>query len=67
MTSDTLILLAVLLLAFCIYYPIAKIAKSDMAERNRAGLSSTPILYFLMLPIVGPLVYMLVRKRFLPK
>lgn len=67
MTSDTLTIIAVLLLAFCVYYPIAKIAKKDMEARNRAGLSSTPILYFLMLPIVGPLLYLLFRKSFLPK
>lgn len=67
MTSDTLILLAVLLLAFCIYYPIAKIAKRDMATRNQAGMSSTPVLYFMMLPIVGPLLYLVFRKNFLPK
>lgn len=67
MTSDTFLILAVLLLAVCIYYPIAKIAKRDMATRNQAGMSSTPILYFMMLPIVGPLLYLLFRKSFLPK
>lgn len=67
MPSDTLILLAILLLAFSIYYPIVKIARKDMDARALAGMSNTPVLMFLMLPIVGPLLYLMFRKNFLPK
>lgn len=66
MPSDTLMLLAILILAFCIYFPIIRIAKKDMETRTMAGMSTTPILMFLLLPLVGPLLYVLFRKNFLP-
>lgn len=64
MSYDTTVFLAVLLLAFCVYFPIMKIARQDMNARSQAGLSNTPILMLLMLPILGPLLFLLLRSSF---
>jgi len=64
MSRDTILFVAVLLLAFCIYWPIMRIARHDMAERSRQGLSNTTILMLLLLPIIGPLLYLLFRRSF---
>lgn len=62
--NDTLLFLAVLLLAFTVYYPIMRLARHDMAARQQQGLSNTPILVLLMLPILGPILYWLFRRNF---
>lgn len=64
--SDFVTILLVLALAFCIYFPVLRIARRDMNARVTAGLSAAPVLMILMLPIVGPLFYLLVRRYFLP-
>ncbi len=60
---DYLIIFGLLVLVGIIYVPLLGIAKRDIAERTREGKSSTIVFLFLFLPIVGPLVYLLVRKR----
>ncbi len=62
--NDTILFVAVLLLAFTIYYPIMRLARHDMAARSQRGLSNTPILVLLMLPILGPILYWLLRRNF---
>lgn len=64
MSYDTTLFIAVLLLAFCVYYPIMKIARRDMAARSNQGMGNTTILMILMVPILGPLLYLLFRRSF---
>lgn len=64
MSYDTTLLIAVLLLAFCVYYPIMKLARKDMAARAEQGMSNTAILMVLMVPILGPILYVLFRRSF---
>ncbi|MBB4080814.1 hypothetical protein GGR28_003453 [Lewinella aquimaris] len=62
-----LVALAVILLAVLIYRPILRIAREDMVTRKQAGLGNSVVYAVLLFPIVGPLLYLLVRKGFLPK
>jgi len=64
MSKDAFLFLAVLLLAFCIYYPIMRLARQDMKARERQGLSNSTIIMLLMLPIAGPILYLLFRRSF---
>lgn len=64
MSYDTTLFIAVLLLAFCVYYPIMKLARKDMAARSDKGMSNTTILMILMVPILGPILYILFRRSF---
>lgn len=64
MSYDTTLFIAVLLLAFCIYYPIMKLARKDMTARSNQGMSNTTILMILMIPILGPILYILFRRNF---
>lgn len=66
MSKDSILFIAVLGIAFAIYYPIMRLARKDMAARTQNGLNSTPILMLLMLPILGPILYLLFRKYFQP-
>ncbi len=63
----TLLALALILIAFLIYRPIMKLARRDMAARTAAGLSNSLVYAILLLPVLGPLFYLLVRKAMLPK
>lgn len=64
MSKDTLLFLAVLLLAFCVYYPIMKLARQDMAARAQQGMGNGTIIVILMIPILGPIIYFLFRRSF---
>ncbi len=65
-TTSILVALAVILLAVLIYRPILKVASADMAARSRSGLSNGIIYAILLFPLIGPLVYLLIRKSLLP-
>jgi hypothetical protein len=62
-----LIGLAALLLAVLIYRPILKQAGEDMAARSRAGLSNGIVYALILLPLLGPLIYLAIRKSLVPK
>ncbi|NJO87490.1 MAG: hypothetical protein HC821_05935 [Lewinella sp.] len=64
MSFENLVFLAVLLLAFCIYFPIMRLARQDMAARTAHGLSNTTILFLLAFPLLGPLLYLVLRSNF---
>lgn len=61
---DTLILLLILVIALAVYWPIMRIARKDLAERARAGLGNGVVYAVLLLPLFGPLIYLLLRNRF---
>ena len=56
--NQFLIMLGVLIVAVAIYWPILRIAREDMADRARAGLSNSIVYAVLLLPLVGPVVYL---------
>ena len=60
---ELIILLAVLLLAFLIYKPIMNIASRDMAKRTKAGKSNSVVYAILLLPLLGPLLYLAFRNQ----
>lgn len=65
--QQTLITLAVIVFAGLIYWPILKIARRTIAERDAAGLSNGLLYAVLLLPLIGPFVFLLVRGRFAVK
>ena len=62
-----LLLLGLILIGVFVYRPIMKLARRDMAARTAAGLTNSFVYAILLLPILGPLFYLLVRKAMLPK
>ncbi len=62
---NTLLILAILILAVLIYRPILAIAGKDMAARSAAGKSNGIVYAVLLFPLVGPFVYLAIRGRLL--
>ena len=62
-----LIALVLLVIGVFIYRPIMKIARRDMAARTAAGQSNALIYTLLLLPVFGPLLYLLFRRALLPR
>lgn len=62
--QNTLTLLLILAIAVAIYWPILRKARVDIAARTRAGLSNTPLFAVLLIPLVGPIIYLVFRGRF---
>ena len=58
------VMLGVLTVAVLIYWPILRIARVDMARRSQAGLSNGIVYAVLLLPLVGPVVYLVFRRFF---
>lgn len=50
-------------LAGLIYLPIARLARRDLQERRARGESDGAIFWVMMIPLIGPLIYLLVRKK----
>jgi hypothetical protein len=65
-TLPLLVALSVIILTVLIYRPILKLARADMAVRKQDGLGNGIVYAVLLIPIFGPLVYLLVRKLMLP-
>ena len=66
-TRTLLFGIAVIILAVLIYRPILRIAREDMTVRKRAGYSNSYVYAILLFPILGPLVYLLLRRLLLPQ
>ena len=66
-TLPLLVALVVIILIVLIYRPILKMARADMAIRKQDGLGNGIVYAVLLIPVVGPLVYLLVRKLMLPE
>jgi hypothetical protein len=64
---SVLIGLAALILAVVVYRPILKLAAKDMAARSRAGLSNGIVYALILLPLLGPLIYLAIRKTLVPR
>lgn len=62
--QKALVFIAILLIAVAIYWPILRMARKDIAERSAAGLSNGVLYAVLLLPLFGPIVYLLFRKQF---
>ncbi len=65
--QNTLVLFAILAVAVAVYWPILKKARIDIAARDRAGLSNGPLYAVLLIPLVGPIVYLVFRRHFAVK
>lgn len=61
---QTLIFLAILVAAVAIYWPILRKARVDIAARSRAGLSNGALFAVLLIPLAGPIIYLVFRKYF---
>ena len=61
---QALVFLAVLVVAVAVYWPILRIARKDIAARSRAGLSNGVVFAVLLLPLIGPVVYLIFRRHF---
>jgi len=62
--KDTLVLISILAVAVAIYWPILRLARADITARANAGLGNGMLYAVLLLPLVGPVVYLLFRSRF---
>lgn len=58
------VMLGVLVVAVLVYWPILRIARVDMARRSEAGLNNGIVYAVLLLPLVGPVVYLVFRRFF---
>lgn len=61
---QTLIFLAVLVVAVAIYWPILRIAREDITKRSQAGLGNGILFAVLLVPLFGPIIYLLFRRHF---
>lgn len=58
----TFLLLLLLILPIALLYAtVLGQAKKDMARRSQAGLDNTPVYAILLIPVIGPVIYLLVR------
>jgi len=62
--QNTLVLFAILAVAVAVYWPILKKARIDIAARDRAGLRNGPLYAVLLIPLAGPIVYLVFRRYF---
>ena len=62
--QNTLVLFAILAVAVAIYWPILKKARVDIAARDRAGLGNGALYAVLLIPLVGPIIYLVFRRYF---
>ncbi|MEM1357952.1 MAG: hypothetical protein AAGF89_07130 [Bacteroidota bacterium] len=61
---QALVFLAILVAAVAIYWPILRIARADITARSRAGLGNGLLFAVLLIPLVGPVLYLVFRKYF---
>jgi len=62
--QQTLVFLAILVVAVAIYWPILRIARNTITERSKAGLSNSILFAVLLIPLFGPIIYLVFRSRF---
>ena len=62
--SQTLLTLAVIIIAGLVYWPILKMARVTIAERSAAGQSNSLLYAVLLFPLIGPFLFLLFRSRF---
>lgn len=65
--QQTLVFLAILILAVGIYWPILKKARTDISARSAAGLGNGILFAVLLIPLFGPIIYLIFRKQFAVK
>ena len=58
---DWLILLLLLIPVGLLYATVLGLAKKDMTIRHEAGRSNFIVLAILLIPVAGPLLYLIVR------
>ena len=59
-----LVFAAVLIAVVAVYWPILKVARRDIAKRASAGLSNGILYAVLLIPLFGPLIYLVFRRSF---
>ncbi|MEO0731753.1 MAG: hypothetical protein AAFZ52_02890 [Bacteroidota bacterium] len=59
-----LVMAFVVLVAVGIYWPILRKARVDINARAAAGISNGPLYAVLLLPLIGPLMYLAFRSHF---
>lgn len=62
--KQTLVFAAILIVAVAIYWPILRMAREDITKRSRAGLSNSILFAVLLVPLFGPILYLLFRRHF---
>ncbi len=62
--QKALVFVAILVIAVAIYWPILRMARKDISQRSAAGLSNGVLYAVLLLPLFGPIVYLVFRKQF---
>lgn len=66
MSDIFLLALAAIAVVFILYWPVMRLAREDMVARSRAGMGNGVIYAILLLPLLGPLIYLLLRRALLP-
>lgn len=54
----------ILAVAVAIYWPILRIARKTITARAQAGLSNSILFAVLLIPLFGPIIYLVFRSRF---
>jgi hypothetical protein len=57
----------ILAVAVAIYWPILRIARKTITARAQAGLSNSILFAVLLLPLFGPIIFLVVRGKFAVK
>ena len=61
-SSDVFLFVVVIVIIGLIYWPIVRMANREMAERRQAGKSDTSIMLLMLIPVLGPLIYLAIRQ-----
>jgi hypothetical protein len=65
--QQKLVFFLILAVAVAIYWPILRIARKTITARAQAGLSNSILFAVLLIPLFGPIIFLLVKERFVVK
>lgn len=65
--QQKLVFFLILAVAIAIYWPILRIARKTITARAQAGLSNSILFAVLLIPLFGPIIFLVVRGRFAVK
>ena len=64
---DWLLLLLLLIPVGLLYAMVLGFAKKDMIRRHEAGRNNFIVMAIVLIPVAGPLLYLLVRRWLVPR
>jgi hypothetical protein len=62
--QQKLVFFLILAVAVAIYWPILRVARKTITARAQAGLSNSILFAVLLIPLFGPIIYLVFRRKF---